>query len=224
MTKKHRLLILGAAFLLALIAAARLLNLSGHAAALQSWIAGLGFWGPVAFAALFALATVLALPGAPLGILAGALFGSFTGVISVLSGATAGAALCFLLARYLARGFLVRKFSHNPKFQRLEKLTGRHGTSIIAITRLVPLFPFNLLNYGFGLTNVGFWQYVFWSALCMIPGTVMYVAGSDTVFSFFQDGAINVRAALAVLASVIALFVLGGLMRRRMKRDGGNDE
>lgn len=224
MTKKHRFLLLGSALLLALIVAARMLDLSGHFTALQTWIAGLGPWGPAVFAGLFALATVLAVPGAPLGILAGAMFGAFTGIIAVLSGATVGAACCFLLARYLMRDLLVRKLSRNPKFQRLEALTEKHGASIVAITRLVPLFPFNLLNYGFGLTSVRFGQYVFWSALCMSPGTVLYVAGSDAVFSFFQDGAINLPAILTVIVSALALLFLSGLMRRRMKRGGGGDE
>lgn len=224
MIKKHRVLPLCAVTLLALILAARALDLPGHTTDLRNWIAELGVWGPAVFALLYATATVLAMPGAPLGILAGAMFGAFTGVISVLSGATLGAALCFLLARYLMRGFLVRKLSDNPKFQRLERLTEKHGTGIIAITRLLPLFPFNLLNYGFGLTNVGFGRYVFWSAVCMIPGTVMYVAGSNAVFSFLQDGAISFSTVLAVCASVAALFILAGIMRRRLKRDGGGHE
>ena len=174
------------------------------------------------FAVLCGLAAGLAGPGAPLGVLAGGLFGTVTGVVSVLAGATLGAALCFLLARYLLRDLVVQKLSGNPKFKQLEAMTEKYGTGIVAITRLVPLFPFNLLNYGFGLTNIRFGQYLLWSAVCMLPGTVLYVAGSDAVLSFIRDGDLNIPAVAAVAGSFIILCCLGAFLRGRMRRRDKN--
>ena len=118
---------------------------------------------------------------------AGALFGSFWGVVYVNIAATIGAALAFLVARYWARRAVVNWLQGNARFQKLDALTSKHGAVIVAVTRLVPLFPFNLLNYGFGLTRVGFWTYLFWSWLCMLPGTVLYVVGTDAVLTALRS-------------------------------------
>ncbi len=67
-------------------------------------------------------------------------------------------------------------------------MTEKHGAIIVAVTRLVPLFPFNLLNYGFGLTRVPFWTYLFWSWLCMLPGTIAYLVGTDAVILAVTTG------------------------------------
>ena len=157
-------------------------GLGQYLGSLRDWIKGLGTWGPIVFVFLYGGAVVVAVPGEALSIAAGMLFGSFVGVICVSIAATLGASLSFLVARYFARDAIARWLSRNEKFRRLDKLTEERGAVIVAFTRLVPLFPYNLLNYGFGLTCVNFWTYVFWSWLCMLPGTVLYVVGSDALF------------------------------------------
>jgi uncharacterized membrane protein YdjX (TVP38/TMEM64 family) len=102
-------------------------------------------------------------------------------VVYVSIGSTLGAALCFLIARYVARASIAKGLENNPAFQRLDRMSAQQGALIVAITRLVPLFPFNLLNYGFGLTRVPFVTYIGWSWLCMLPGTILYVVGADAV-------------------------------------------
>ena len=93
--------------------------------------------------------------------------------------------------------------------RQLDALTERHGAIIVAITRLVPIFPFNLLNYGFGLTRVPFWTYLFWSWLCMIPGTVLYVVGADAFTRGLAEGRVSwaLIGALAVALLVLVLLV-----------------
>jgi uncharacterized membrane protein YdjX (TVP38/TMEM64 family) len=121
-------------------------------------------------------------------------------------GSTLGASLAFLTARYLARDAVGRWLSGNEKFQRLDRLTEKHGAVIVAVTRLVPLFPFNLLNYGFGLTRVSFWTYLFWSWLCMLPGTIVYLVGTDAVIRAATTGEVPwiiVGVFVAALAAVI---------------------
>jgi uncharacterized membrane protein YdjX (TVP38/TMEM64 family) len=138
-------------------------------------ISGLGPAGPVLFVALYILATVLLLPGSILTLGAGAVFGVVKGSIAVSIGATLGATCAFLVGRYLARDWVAKRISGNPKFESIDDAVAREGWKIVVLTRLSPIFPFNLLNYAFGLTRVGIRHYFFASWLGMIPGTVMYV-------------------------------------------------
>ena len=137
-------------------------------------IAALGPWGPLAFVALYALATVAFVPGAVLTLLAGGVFGVGTGVVVVLAGATLGASFAFLIARYLARGAVERALAGNTKFFALDRAIATSGRRIVFLLRLSPVFPFNLLNYALGLTNVRFVDFLLASP-GMLPGTVLYV-------------------------------------------------
>ncbi|MBW8057498.1 MAG: TVP38/TMEM64 family protein [candidate division NC10 bacterium] len=187
---------------------------------LQDWIQGLGPWGPVAFVFLYSAAVVAAIPGSALTVAAGALFGSVLGVILVINAATLGASLAFLIARYFARDAIARRLSTNEKFQKLDQLTEDHGAIIVALTRLVPLFPFNLLNYGFGLTRVPFWTYVGWSWLCMLPGTILYVVGADAFTKGLAQGRVPwpLVGALAV-AGLILTFLVRHARRTLQERE-----
>jgi uncharacterized membrane protein YdjX (TVP38/TMEM64 family) len=205
------------AVLIGLIAAARVFGLGEKLGELKEWIAEQGVWGPFIFAGIYALATVAAIPGSALTIAAGALFGSVVGVITVIFGATAGAALCFLIARYFARGAITASLSKKSTFQTLEILTEKNGAIIVAITRLVPIFPFNLLNYGFGLTNVPFRTYVLWSFLCMLPGTILYVVGTDAVATAIEEGRVPWVLVGIVLLIVSLLTVIVRKARKRLE-------
>ena len=181
---------LGIALLATLILFARSFGSEQVFTHIKVWVAAQGAWGPVFFVGIYALATVLALPGAPFTIAAGVLFGSLSGIGVALAGATLGASLSFIIARHVARDTLHALLAHNPTFQRIDRLTEKHGSTIVAVTRLVPLFPFNLLNYGFGLTKVPFSKYVFWSGLCMLPGTALYVLGTEAFMTALTEGRI----------------------------------
>ncbi|MDA1191706.1 MAG: TVP38/TMEM64 family protein, partial [Candidatus Poribacteria bacterium] len=156
-----------------------------------------------------------------LTVMAGALFGSVLGVAYVSVASTLGAASAFLVARYFARDAIKRRLEQNDKFQRLDALAASQGTIIVAVTRLVPLFPFNLLNYGFGLTGVSFWTYIGWSWLCMLPGTALYVVGADAFTKGLAEGRVPWEL-IGALAFVIALLAL--LVRTARKRLGDSTE
>ncbi len=143
--------------------------------ALEGWIEGLGVWGPLVFALMYVAATVLMLPGWLLTLAAGAFFGLVTGTISVSLGSTAGAAMAFLIARYLARGKVAKQVQAYPKFDAIDRAIGEGGWKIVALLRLSPAVPFNLQNYLYGLTAIRFWPCVLASWLAMLPGTFMYV-------------------------------------------------
>jgi uncharacterized membrane protein YdjX (TVP38/TMEM64 family) len=200
----------------AAIIAARWLGVGEQVGALRDWIQGLGGLGPIVYAAIYAAAVVVAVPGSVLSVGAGALFGAGVGIIVVSVGATLGASLAFLVARYLARDAVVRRFSHKEAFQRLDRMTEERGAVIVALTRLIPLFPFNLLNFGFGLTRVRFGTYVFWSWLCMLPGIVVFVAGTDAVVQFLMGGRVPWVVLVTLAGGIVVLAVLIRFARRKL--------
>jgi len=138
------------------------------------WIDGLGAVGILAFIAIYIVATIAFLPGSILTLGAGVLFGVVQGFLFVFVGATLGATLAFAVGRYLARGWVAQKIAGNAKFRAIDEAVGREGFKIVLLTRLSPVFPFNLLNYAFGITNVSLRDYVL-GCIGMIPGTLLYV-------------------------------------------------
>lgn len=185
--------------------------------ALREWIQSLGAFGPAIFIGLYVLGVVIGIPGLALTVAAGGLFGSWLGIILVSLSATIGASFSFLIARYFAREAVADWLSRREKFKKLDVMTEEHGAMIVAITRLVPIFPFNLLNYGFGLTKIPFWTYVFWSWLCMLPGTVLYVVGVDVVIQLIVQRKVPWKL-LGVIACVgVLLAVLVKFAHRKIK-------
>lgn len=149
-------------------------ELGGYVPRFAQWVDGLGLWGPLAFIAGYAVATVAMAPGAPLTLAAGAIFGLWEGALYTIIGASIGACAAFLVARYVARHAVEKRLEGNPRFAALDRAVGRQGLKIVTLLRLSPVFPFNLLNYGLGLTKVKFWHYAL-ACLAMLPGTFLYV-------------------------------------------------
>jgi len=151
------------------------------AAAVEAWVRRYGIWAPVIFIGLYLIATVLFLPGSVLTIVAGMVFGPLWGTVYSLTGATTGATIAFLIARYLTSDWVAEKTGGRLK-QLIEGVEAE-GWRFVAFTRLVPLFPFNLLNYALGLTRIPLSHYVITSLICMLPGGLAYAylgaAGRD---------------------------------------------
>jgi uncharacterized membrane protein YdjX (TVP38/TMEM64 family) len=139
------------------------------------WIESLGVWGPVMFIMIYILATVLFVPGSLLTLGAGAIFGALWGSVFVSIAATLGATAAFLVGRYFARNWVAKQIESNEKFKAIDRAVATEGWKIVGLTRLSPIFPFNLLNYAFGITQVSLRDYFFASWIGMMPGTVMYV-------------------------------------------------
>ena len=138
------------------------------------WINSLGAIGGIVFIGIYIIATLAFLPAALLTLGAGVIFGVIWGSIYVFIGATLGAIAAFLVGRYLAQGWVKEKISSYKKFAIIDKAVSKEGLKIVLLVRLSPLFPFNLLNYAFGITSVSFQDYLIGS-VGMIPGTIMYV-------------------------------------------------
>ncbi|MEN8205177.1 MAG: VTT domain-containing protein [Pseudomonadota bacterium] len=185
------------------------------AAALEAWVRDAGPVAPLLFMLIYALSAVLFLPGSVLTLAGGALFGPVLGTLYNLTGATLGATLAFLIARYLASDWVAEKTGGRVK-QLINGVEGE-GWRFVAFVRLVPLFPFNLLNYALGLTRLHLLHYIIATYLFMLPGAIAYTylgyAGREAVAGgegMIQKGLL----ALALLAVVAFLPRLIGNLRR----------
>lgn len=140
--------------------------------AMQAWLGQAGAAAPLLFMLLYIIGTVLFFPGSILTLIGGALFGPVLGTFYNLTAATIGAMLSFLVARFVASGWVEQKTGGRMK--QLMEGVEKEGWRFVAFTRLVPLFPFNLLNYAFGLTKINFFQYSITTYITMLPGAIAY--------------------------------------------------
>lgn len=162
---------LAAAFVLA----GKYLDFQQHLTDALAWIEGLGAAGMVVYAGLYILACVFFIPGSLLTLGAGAVYGVAVGSVLVSVSSTLGATAAFLVGRYVARGWVAKKTAGHARFTAIDDAVAKEGWKIVGLTRLSPVFSFNLLNYAYGLTRVSLREYVLASWIGMMPGTVMYV-------------------------------------------------
>ncbi len=182
-------------------------------ALIESSIRDLGLWAPLGYVALFALGTVLFVPGAIFGLAGGVLFGPVWGSVVNLIGATLGAAtLAFLAARYLAADWARRKAG--SRLDRLIAGVEAEGWRFVAFVRLVPLFPFNLLNYALGLTRIPLTHYVVASLICMAPGTIAFTYLGYAGRAAFAGGETMVRTGLIALGLLALAAFIPRIVRR----------
>jgi uncharacterized membrane protein YdjX (TVP38/TMEM64 family) len=179
------------------------------AEAVVAWVEGLGVWGPLVFVGVYCLAPALFVPGAALTLAGGALFGPLLGALLSLVGATVGATVAFLIARYLAADWVEHRLGR--RMHEIKAGVEREGWRFVAFVRLVPVFPFNLLNYALGLTRLSVRTFAVTSLLTMAPGALAYAylgaAGREVVSggpALVQKGLL----ALTLLAAVALLPVL----------------
>ena len=132
-------------------------------------------FGPFIFILIYVLANVALVPGLVLTMGSGVIFGVLLGTLLSLVSATLGATAAFLIGRYLARDWVEGRLGKNKRFKAIEKRVSSEGWKIVILIRFSPIFPFNLINYGFGLTSISLRDYVFASFVGMLPGTLMYV-------------------------------------------------
>ncbi len=180
--------------------------------ALQQWLTSAGWWAPVAFIAVYAVGTVLFLPGSVLTLAAGALFGILPGALYSLAGATLGAVLAFLVARHLAGDWVAQKTGGRLK-QLIEGVEAE-GWRFVALVRLVPLFPFNLVNYALGLTRIPLAAYALASAVCMLPGALAYAWLGHAGRAALAGDANAIRNGMLARAVAAAQMFLPRLVRQ----------
>ncbi|HII1831052.1 TPA: TVP38/TMEM64 family protein [Escherichia coli] len=171
---------------------------------LQTLIRQSGLFGYSLYILLFIIATLFLLPGSILVIAGGIVFGPLLGTLLSLIAATLASPCSFLLARWLGRDLLLKYVGHSHTFQAIEKGIARNGIDFLILTRLIPLFPYNIQNYAYGLTTIAFWPYTLISALTTLPGIVIYtVMASD-----LANEGITLRFILQLCLAGLALFIL----------------
>lgn len=149
-------------------------DLITHFHHLQTLIRQSGALGWALYIALFIVATLCLIPGSILVMVGGVIFGPLWGTMLSLCAATTASALSFLLARWLGRDLLLKYAGHSATFQAIERGMARNGSDFLILTRLVPLFPYNIQNYAYGLTAIPFWSFTLISALTTLPGLFIY--------------------------------------------------
>ena len=194
--------------------------------AVRLWVESFGVLSPLVFMLAYAMTTLFFIPSSPFSIAAGIIFGPFLGTLYVVVGATVGATCAFLLARYLGEAFVERIVK--TKFHQLYEYDERlreNGLSAVLFLRLVPLFPFNGLNFGLGLTLVSFRSYLLGTLVGIIPGSFAFVYFGSSLASM-NSGRIGI--AVGLLLILIFAFPLHGRIRRRrkelMSQNGKPDE
>lgn len=216
------LAVLGVVLIVALVLAGR--RAAGLVPAFAGWVGRLGAWGPVAFIAGYALATVAFVPGSLLTLAAGAIFGLARGTLLVFVAATLGASLAFLIARYAARAAVERRLAVDARFAAVDRAIGAEGRRIVFLLRLSPLVPFNLLNYALGITRVRFVDYLV-ASIGMLPGTLLYVYSGKVAGDLAglaagvrRDAGYYALLGLGLLATIGATVVVTRTARRALRR------
>jgi uncharacterized membrane protein YdjX (TVP38/TMEM64 family) len=193
-----------------------------------AWIEDAGPIGPLVFFGIYVGACLFMLPGSILTLGAGAVFGVVHGLLLASLSSTVGATAAFMVGRYLARERVTRRIAGNVAFRAMDEAVATEGWKIVALTRLSPVFPFNLLNYAFGVTRVSLRDYILASWMGMIPGTAMYVYLGSLAGSLAELGAAGVgrtRTAaewalyvVGLIATVAVAAVITRIARRALNR------
>ncbi len=181
-------------------------------ARLAQWIDHAGIAGPLLFMGIYAIGTVFFLPGLVLTLAGGALFGPYLGTFYNLTAATVGATLAFLLSRYLASDWVEARTA--GRLGQLKQGVEQEGWRFVAFVRLVPVFPFNILNYALGVTRIQLSHYVIASYICMLPGTIAYTYLGYVGRTAIEGGEAIVQKILLALALLALTAFLPRLIRR----------
>lgn len=213
MSKKNTIRIVAGIVLLIIIGLAIANREVINPDALKVWLEDLGPAAPFIFMAAYIVATVIWLPGSVFSITGGLLFGPVLGTFYNLTAATIGATLAFLIARHIAADWVTEKAGGGLK--KVIAGVDEEGWRFVAFVRLVPLFPFNILNYALGLTRIKLSHYIIASYICMLPGAFVYTylgyAGAQSLKggdSFLQTAliAIALLAVITYLPRIIKKF------------------
>jgi uncharacterized membrane protein YdjX (TVP38/TMEM64 family) len=182
---------------------------------LENLITGLGVWGPLAYIVIYILVAITLIPALPITVASGIIFGPIMGVVYTVIGAGIGLSLSFLIARYVARGAIEKKFGNTEAFKKIDEGVKRNGWFILATTRLLPIFSFGLQNYIYGLTSIGFVQYAVLSIIFILPGTSIYVMLAGAFVS--GDKAIVLKYSITASLIFLGLMVVTKVIKKKIE-------
>ena len=217
--------------ILALISAVLIMQFSGLARfatrenieKISGLVQSTGAWGPAVYILFCIVASLLFCPGTPLVLLA-VPFGALHGTIYAEIGLTLGSSASFLLARHTLRSFVERYAEKNPMFRKIDDGVRREGWRMVVFTRWVPVFPYSIQNFAYGLTGIPLWIFAVVSAICMLPAIAAYVFAGGALISGQGDA----KKTLVYLTIGGVLFVLLSflprLIRKRFEPSDGCDK
>lgn len=194
---------------------------------IDDWLARLGYWGIPAFIGIYLSATLLGLPAVFLFVAAGSLFGFNKGFLLVSFADTLSASACYGLGRTVGRKRIARWLTRRPEFRQIDRAIAKKGWKIVFLTRLSPIFPSNILNYGFSLTKIDFWHYLFFTWLGMLPVIGLYVYLGSMGINLIQGNqslASISLSAVGIVATIAALFYTTRVTRKALALESSTSQ
>ncbi|WP_050805588.1 TVP38/TMEM64 family protein [Legionella drancourtii] len=197
-----------------------------HSNEVMHWVEQLGWFAPILFLVIYCLASIMFLPTMVITFAGGAIFGPFLGTVLNLLGATWGAACSFLITRHLIFDWFSR--TKGVKVSGLIDEVDQKGWGFVALLRLFPIIPFNLVNYGLGVTGIKFRTYLITTFVFLIPPEIIYTyfgyAGMDILLtqgSFYRNSGIIISG-MAIVILCLCKFRLLKVNQLHFKRKKKN--
>lgn len=177
-------------------------------------------WAPALFVVLYVAATALAMPGAILTLAGGAVFGPVWGTVLTMVGANLGATAAFFMARSLGRGGVERLAG--ARLKRFDDAVCNHGLRCLLVLRLIPLVPFNALNFASGLTALRWPTYAIATALGILPGTIVYTLFAHAILAGSQEASREAFLKVLISGGLLVMLTLLPAVKRRLRQTPGS--
>ncbi len=187
---------------------------------MQSYFQSLGIVAYSVYILIYIVVALFMFPASVTTIVAGIVFGPVVGGLLALVGSTIGATCAFIVAKYIARDFIVEKFENNPIFDKIEKGVLENGTNFLILTRLVPIFPYNVQNYAYGLTNMSVLKFTIVSFICMAPGAFIYAFMAGEI----ATNGVSIKLLIEFAIAGTILFFVSLIPKYYAKKKGINLE
>lgn len=223
--KRRRALVRTLGFVLVvgtLFVAARFVPIEETISELRQWLRGFGVWAPVVFGLGYAVATMLGVPGTPLTVLAAVLFGPWVGVITMIVATSVAAIVGFALARAVIADQVEALLRGRPAYEKLQQMVETSPWTAIVFARLMPAFPFTLVNYTLGASRVPFSTYLLASEIPMVAMNFVWVFSADSVYAMVVRGEVPWGILVGSVAAAAVAFALMMVGRGRFSSPHGS--
>ncbi|MFV0504820.1 MAG: TVP38/TMEM64 family protein [Lachnospirales bacterium] len=191
-------------------------NFIGNINTMQEYFQGLGITAYITYILIYIIVAIFMFPASLVTIGAGIIFGPILGGLLSLVGATIGAVCSFLIAKYMARDYIVKKFKGNILFDKIEKGVKENGKNFLILTRLVPVFPYNIQNYAYGLTSMKVFEFFIVSFICMAPGAFIYAFMAGEIVT----SGVSLKLLLEFAIAGVILFIISLIPKYYAKKRG----
>jgi uncharacterized membrane protein YdjX (TVP38/TMEM64 family) len=219
--RNWRQIIIPLALIAVLFIIGRLVDLDKYLLLVQEEVRSFGPWGPLVYIGIYVAATLLLLPSIPFTILAAFLFTTLRAYLTVVGATTLAATSAFLIARYLARDVVEKRFARTDAFIKVKRLVEDNRWFAIPFLRLMPLMPFGVNDYALGLTRVPFWVYFAASEIVFLPMNGVFIFGATTLYRAVVKGQASWVLMAATGAAALLVLLFGYLGKRYLSGGSG---